>query len=202
MFGKIMTTALLAIAASAQTSYTIDGSHSSAQFSVRHLMISNVKGEFRDVKGTVVYDPNNLPASRIEATIAVDSIYTGEPKRDAHLKTADFFDAAKYPLIGFRSERLWKSGGKVFAKGALSMHGVTREVTLEIEGPTAEVKDPWGNLRFGASAKTKINRKDWGLAWNQALETGGVMVGEEVTITLEIEAVRPAAKTAAPPSAQ
>lgn len=179
----------------AQTTYTIDGSHSSAQFSVRHMMISNVKGEFTSVQGTIVYDPKDLGASKIDTVINVNSINTREPKRDAHLKSPDFFDAAKFPTITFMSKQIWRSGGKLQAKGDLTMHGVTREVVLEIDGPTQEAKDPWGNLRIGATATAKLNRKYWGLAWNQALEGDGVLVGEEVAVSLDIEAMR---KSAAP----
>ncbi len=180
--------------AAAQTVYSIDSSHSSAQFSVRHMMISNVKGEFSNVSGTIVYDPENLGDSSIEAVIEVDSINTREPKRDAHLKSADFFDAAKYPTLAFKSKQIWKDGDKLQARGDLTMHGVAREVVLTIDGPTPEMKDPWGNLRFGASATTKLSRKDWGLVWNQALETGGVLVGDAVAITLDIEAVKTVSK--------
>jgi polyisoprenoid-binding protein YceI len=186
--------ALAAGSALAQTTYEIDSSHSSAQFSVRHLMISNVKGEFSKVTGTFVYDPKNPAASRIDAVVDVNSITTREPKRDAHLKSPDFFDAAKYPTMTFKSKQAWKSGDKIHVKGDFTLHGVTKEVTLDVEGPTAEVKDPWGNARVGATATTKINRKDWGLGWNKALETGGVMVGEEVSITIDVEGVKKAAK--------
>jgi polyisoprenoid-binding protein YceI len=126
----------------------------------------------------------------------VNSINTREPKRDAHLKSPDFFDAAKFPTLTFKSKQIWRSGGKLRAKGDLTMRGVTREVVLDIDGPTAEVKDQWGNLRFGASATTRVNRKDWGLVWNQTLETGGVMVGDEVAITIDLEATKNAAAPA------
>lgn len=182
---------LLAGSAAAQTTYTIDPAHSSAQFSVRHMMISNVNGEFSKVTGTIVYDPANLGASKIEAVIDANSINTREPKRDEHLKSADFFDVAKFPTLTFKSKQIWKSEGKLQARGDLTMHDVTREIVLVIDGPTAEMKDPWGNLWLGASATATLNRKDWGLLWNQALETGGVLVGDEVAITLDIEATRP-----------
>ena len=187
--------ALLTIAAgafAAPATYQIDPSHSAAQFSVRHLMISSVKGEFTKMNGTIVYDPQNLAASRIEATIDANSINTREAKRDAHLKGADFFDTAKYPALTFKSKQFVRTGNKLQVKGDLTMHGVTKEVLLDVDGPTAEIKDPWGNARVGASATTKVNRKDWGLNWNQALEAGGVVVGDEVTITLDIEGVRKA----------
>lgn len=188
---------LLALAgvAVAQSTYTIDNSHSSAQFSVRHMMMSNVRGEFSSVNGTLVYDPKNPSASKIEAVIDVNSINTREPKRDAHLKSADFFDVAKFPTLTFKSTQVWKEGAGLKAKGSLTMHGVTREVVLNVEGPTAEAKDPWGNQRIGVSATTKLNRKDWGLVWNQALEAGGVLVGEEVQITIDVEAVKNTATT-------
>ena len=180
-----------AASAGAQTTYAIDSSHSSAQFSVRHMMISNVKGEFSKVSGTIVYDPANLGVSKIEAVIDVSSINRREPRRDEHLKSADFFDIARFPTPIFKSKQIWESEGKLQARGDLTMHGVTREVVLVIDGPTAEAKDPWGNLRRGASATATLNRKDWGLVWNQALETGGVLVGDKVSITLDIEATRP-----------
>jgi polyisoprenoid-binding protein YceI len=188
---KTLALALLAVAGSAiaQTTYTIDGSHSSAQFSVRHMMISNVKGEFSSVSGTIAYDPTNPSASKIDAVIDVNSISTRDAKRDAHLKSADFFDTAKFPTLTFKSKQVRKSGSKLQAKGDLTMHGVTREVVLDIDA-APEARDPWGNLRIGATATTKLNRKDWGLTWNQGLEAGGVLVGEEVTISLDIEAIR------------
>jgi polyisoprenoid-binding protein YceI len=168
--------------------YEIDGAHSSAQFSVKHLMVSNVRGEFSKMTGTVQYDPKNLGATKIDAVIDVNTISTREAKRDEHLKSADFFDAAKYPTIKFVSKKAAAAGaGKLKVTGDLTIHGVTKEVVLDVEGPTAEVKDPWGGTRTGAVATTKINRKDFGLTWNKALETGGVMVGEEVQITLDVQ---------------
>jgi polyisoprenoid-binding protein YceI len=191
--------ALLAFAAilpvAAQT-YSIDSAHSAAQFSVKHLMVSNVRGEFNKMTGSVTWDDKNPGVVAIEATIDVNTISTREPKRDEHLKSADFFDAAKYPTITFKSTKAWKSAGKYMVAGDLTLHGVTQPVTLTLDGPTPEVKDPWGLLRRGASATTTINRKDFGLTWNKALETGGVMVGEDVQITLDIEATRkPASAT-------
>lgn len=179
----------------AATTYEIDSAHSSAQFSVRHLMISNVRGEFKKVNGTIVYDPQNLAASKIDAVIDANSISTREEKRDAHLRTPDFFDTAKYPTITFKSKSFQKVNGKLQIKGDLAMHGVTKEVVLEVDGPTSELKDPQGNTRIGASASTKINRKDWGLTYNSALETGGVVIGEEVTITLDIQGKKSSAGT-------
>lgn len=188
---------VLALAASPAAfagSYAIDGAHSKAQFSVRHMMVSNVRGEFAKMKGSIDYDEKNPAAIRIDATIEVASINTGEPKRDEHLKSPDFFDAAKFPVIRFLSKSARKTAGGLAVTGGLTIRGVTKEVVLQVEGPSPEVRDPWGNLRRGATATTKINRRDFGLTWNAALETGGVVVGDEVAITIDVEATRPAAK--------
>ena len=167
--------------------YEIDPVHSSTQFSVRHLMVSNVRGEFAKVTGTVVYDPKNLKASSVEAVIDATTINTHEPKRDAHLKSPDFFDVAKYPTLTFKSKKLQEAGkGKLRVRGDLTIHGATREVVLEVEGPSPEVRIG-KNVKSGASASTTISRKDFGLTWNRALEAGGWVVGDEVKITLEIE---------------
>jgi polyisoprenoid-binding protein YceI len=189
--------ALLSAAAAAQAvQYEIDPVHSSAQFSVRHLMISNVRGEFAKVTGTVVYDPKNLKASSVEATIDATSINTHEPRRDEQLKSPDFFDVAKYPTLTFKSKKVEPAGeGKLRVTGDLTIHGVTKEVVLDVEGPTAEVK-MGPNLKSGVSASTTIKRKDFGLMWNRVLEGGGVVVGDEVKITLEIEMGRKAAAQA------
>jgi polyisoprenoid-binding protein YceI len=174
--------------------YDIDPAHSSAHFSVRHMMISNVKGEFTKVSGTVTFSADNLADSKVEATIDVASLHTHDEQRDAHLKSADFFDVAKYPEIKFVSKSIEPHGqGEYKMKGDLTIHGVTKEVTLDVEGPTPEVKDPWGNTKAGATATVKINRKDFGLVWNVALEAGGVLVGEAVSISLEVELTRRAA---------
>jgi len=185
----VLVAAVLAGPAFAQATYDIDSSHSSVQFSVRHLMISNVRGEFSKVTGTVFYDPAKPEAARIEASIDANTINTREPKRDDHLRGPDFFDTAKYPSITFKSKSTTVAGNIWKVKGDLTMHGVTREVVLDVEQP-AEQKDARGNLRLGATATTRINRKDWGLTWNRVLETGGVTVGDEVSITIDIEAVR------------
>jgi polyisoprenoid-binding protein YceI len=182
---------LLGLGRAQAAPWEIDPSHSSAQFSVRHLMVSNVRGEFGKVSGTIDYNDKDPSKSRVEATIDVSSISTREPKRDEHLKSPDFFDVAKFPTITFKSKRVAAAGaGRLKVTGDLSIHGVTREVVLEVEGPAAETKDPWGNLRTGAQATTKINRKDFGLAWNKLLESGGVAVGEEVSITIDVEMTR------------
>ena len=171
--------------------YDIDPTHSSAHFSVRHLMISNVKGEFSKVTGTVTFDTDDPKASKVEATIDVASLHTRDEQRDGHLKSPDFFDVANFPTITFVSKSVEPDGhDEYLVKGDLTIHGVTKEETLHVEGPTAEVKDPWGNLKAGAAATGKINRKDFGLTWNAAMETGGVVVGEEVKISLDVELTR------------
>ena len=173
--------------------YDIDPAHTSAQFKVRHLMISHVKGEFSKVGGHVVFDPQNPAASSIDVTIDATSISTREPQRDAHLKSADFLDVEKFPRITFRSTKIASTGKDSYeAEGELTIHGVTRTVKLDVEGVTPEAKDPWGFLRRGASASTAIDRKDFGLVWNTALETGGVMVGDQVQISIEVELTRKA----------
>lgn len=170
--------------------YAIDPAHSSVHFSVRHLMVSNVRGEFTKLTGTVKFDPEKPETSTIEAIIDATSISTRDPQRDGHLKSPDFLDTEKFPTITFRSKKveIVSGGGKV--TGDLTIHGVTREIVLDVEGPTPEIKDPWGKQRIGASATAKLSRKDFGLTWNAALETGGVMVGDEVKITLDVEVVR------------
>lgn len=177
--------------------YDIDSSHSVASFTVRHLMVSNVRGEFAKTTGTVVYDEKDPTKSTVEATVDVSTINTRDPKRDGHLKSPDFFDAEKFPTITFKSTKVEKAGqGKLKVTGNLTMHGVTKPVTLDVEGPSGEVKDPWGNTKVGASATTKINRNDFGVKWNAPVPTGGVVVGEEVTINLEVELLKKAAAVA------
>ena len=171
------------------TTWKIDPAHSNAQFSVRHLMISNVKGEFTQVSGQIDFDPQNPETLSAEATIDVSTINTREPDRDKHLRSADFFDVANFPAISFKSKKAAKGHGGLKLTGDLTIHGITHEVTLDVQGPTTPVKDPWGNTRVGASATTKINRKDFGLTWNQALETGGVLVGDEIRIMVDVELV-------------
>src|ERR1017187_9501051 len=176
----------------AQVVYQIDSAHSAAHFSVRHMMVSNVRGEFTKLSGSLAYDAANPANSSIEARVEVASISTREPQRDTHLKSADFFDAEKFPELTFRSKQVVNEGGEWKVKGDLTIHGVTREVSLTVEGPTPEVKDPWGGYRIGATAETKIHRKDFGLVWNMALEAGGIVVGDDVKITIELEAMRQA----------
>ena len=179
--------------ASSATTYTNEPAHSSAHFKVRHLMIANVRGEFTKVRGTVQYDPANPAASSISAEIDVESLSTREPDRDKHLKSADFFDAANFPAIKFQSRKVEPEGSEALTvRGDLTIRGTTREVVLHVTGPTPEIKDPWGYARRGAEAVTTISRKEFGVAFNQMLETGGVMIGDEVEISLEIELVKAA----------
>ena len=172
-------------------SWSIDTDHSSVGFKVRHMMVSNVKGDFGKFNGVVEIDDKNLTKSKVEVVIDTTSINTGVAKRDDHLKSADFFDVAKYPTMTFVSSTVKKVGnGTLKVYGKLTLHGVTRDVVLDVEGPTREYKDPWGNIKRGATAVAKINRKDFGLTWNKAVESGGVVVGDEITIALEIELLK------------
>jgi polyisoprenoid-binding protein YceI len=154
-------------------------------------MVSSVKGNFDKHTGTVEINDKDITKSKVDVSIDTSSINTNAQKRDEHLRSADFFDVAKYPTMTFTSKKVAKAGkDKLKVTGDLTLHGVTKTVVLDVEGPSKESKDPWGNIRKGATAITKINRKDFGLAWNAALETGGVAVGEEITITLEIEMIK------------
>lgn len=174
-----------------KTTYTIDPAHSSAQFSVRHMMISNVRGGFATVTGTVVYDPANPGESTIDTEIDAGTINTLDAQRDAHLKSADFLDVERYPAIRFKSKKIEPAGSdELKVTGDLTIHGVTGEVALKVEGPSAETKDPWGNTRMGVSASTKIKRSDFGLTWNAALETGGILVGDDLKIELEVSLIK------------
>ena len=171
--------------------YEIDPQHSSAQFVVRHLMVTNVRGEFSKLSGTVVYDEKDPAKSTVEASIDATTIDTREPQRDGHLKSPDFFDVAKYPTITFKSTSVHKvADGKLKVTGMLTMHGVSKEVTLDVDGPTPEIKDMKGNAKVGAEATTKLNRDDFGIKWNAPVPTGGVVVGTEITVTLELELFR------------
>jgi polyisoprenoid-binding protein YceI len=173
------------------TTWHIDPVHSTAQFKVKHLMISNVKGEFTSIKGALQLDSSDVTKSSLEVTIDANSINTRESQRDTHLKSADFFDVEKFPNITFKSSSVTKKASGEFAvEGDLTIHGVARKVTLNVEAPSAPQKDPWGGTRIGIEANTKINRKDFGLVWNATLETGGFMVGDEVSVTLDVEFVK------------
>ena len=179
-----------ATATPTRTTWNIDPTHSQVEFAVRHLMISTVRGRFADVKGTVVTDESDPSKAEVDVVIGVNSIDTREPQRDAHLKSADFFDAEAFPAITFKSTRVIGGRGDRFELvGDLTIHGVTREVTLDVTSE-GRAKDPWGGERAGYSATTRINRRDFGLTWNQALETGGFVVGDEIKISLDLELVR------------
>jgi polyisoprenoid-binding protein YceI len=186
-----MTTASVLETPTTTTTWNIDPAHSHAQFKVKHMMISNVKGEFKVASGSLTRESADITKSHVEATFDATTVSTGDVQRDGHLKSADFFDVEKFPTLSFKSTRVTQKGdGELTVAGELTIHGVTRSVVFDVEGPTAPMKDPWGNTRIGVSATTKINRKDYGLTWNAALETGGILVGEEVTISLEVQFVK------------
>ncbi len=173
------------------TTWNIDPAHSGAEFKVKHMMISNVKGKFSGLTGVLKLDEHNYAQSSVEASIPVSSVSTGDEKRDGHLVSADFFDAEKFPAMTFKSTSIESIGGGDYeVTGDLTIHGVTKPVVLKLEDVSQPSKDPWGNHRIGLSGTTKINRKDFGLGWNAPLETGGVLVGEEVTITLDVQFIK------------
>ena len=167
--------------------WTIDPTHSHVGFSVRHMVVAKVRGTFKTFKVDLNVDEANLHTSSVYAEIDTASVDTGVEQRDGHLKSADFFDAANHPKLTFRSTGVEKKGEQYLVRGDLNIHGVSKPVTLEVEGGFG--KDPWGNRRGMFSARTSINRKDFGLTWNQALETGGVLVGDKVDIEIDVEAV-------------
>lgn len=182
---------LTGLAASAQTSeWTIDPNHSTAQFTVRHMAISNVTGNFTKVSGTVMFNDKDITQSQVTASIDVNSVNTRVEMRDNDLRSPNFFDVAKYPTIEFKSKKVVKTGDKLQMIGDLTMHGTTREVTLDLDGPTPEIADPWGNTRRGFSATTAVNRKDYGLVWNNLLKTGEAVVGDKVKIQIDVEMVK------------
>lgn len=170
--------------------YNIDPSHSSANFSIKHMMIAKVHGGFEKLSGQFKYDAANPANSSVSVTIDAASINTREAQRDGHLKSADFFDVEKFPTITFQSTRFEKSGGNLQIVGDLTIHGVTNQVILDVDGPSEELKDPWGNAKVGASATAKIKRKDFGLTWNAALEAGGLLVGDDVSISIDVQFVK------------
>ena len=173
------------------TTWKLDPAHSSAEFKVKHMMISNVKGTFSGLSGTLTEHATDKTLSTIEASVDISTISTGDAQRDAHLKCADFFEAEKYPNMTFRSSKVQPNGdGGYKVIGDLTIHGITRQQTFVVDGPSEPGKDPWGNTRIGLSATTKINRKDYGLNWNAALETGGILVGDDVNITIEAQFIK------------
>lgn len=176
--------------------WDFDLSHSSVNFHVRHLMVSKVHGRFTKWNGTLELDESDLTKSRLDVSIDAASVDTKEAKRDDHLRSADFFDVEKFPALTFKSTKIEKDGENYLVTGDLTIRGITKSVKLEVEGG-GQVKDPWGGTRTGFSAKTSVNRKDFGLTWNVALEAGGFVVGDKIEITLEIEAIKKAASVAA-----
>ena len=195
--------ALASISWGQAATWQIDSRHSYAHFSVRHLMVSNVRGSFSKVSGTLLIDEKDLTKSSVEATIDTSTINTQEPDRDKHLRSADFFDVEKHPTITFKSKKVEKAGkDRLRVIGDLTIRGVTKQVVLDVEGPTAAIKDPRGNLKRGATATTKVNRQDFGVAWNRTLEAGGVVVGDQVSITIELELAKVKPKPAAATGAQ
>lgn len=186
--------ALVAVPAfAAPETFVIDPVHSASQFAVKHLVVSTVRGAFGKTTGTVVFDKADPSKDSVEATIDASTLTTREPKRDEDVKGAGFLDVAKYPTITFKSTSVEQaSSGKLKVAGDLTLHGVTKPVVLNVEGPTGPAKDPWGKERLGAAATTRINRKDFGIAFNKTLDNGGAVVGDQIDITIDLEAVKQA----------
>ena len=179
------------------THWNIDATHSGVSFSIRHMVVSKVRGRFAKYTGAVDIDDADMTRSVVEAIVVVSSIDTGTPQRDVHLRSADFFDVEKYPELRFRSTRIDKIDDERYrVVGDLTIRDTTRQVSLEVEYG-GRAKDPWGNERIGFVAKTVLSRKDFGLEWNQVLETGGVLVGDRVDVEVEVQAVKAAAEQAA-----
>jgi polyisoprenoid-binding protein YceI len=180
-----------AVPGAAPATWTIDPEHSSVMFTVRHMLVSSVRGEFDPPTGTVVFDPANIAATEVNTTINAKSISTRNQPRDMDLKSADFFDVAKYPRITFKSRRAEPTtAGNFKLVGDLTMHGVTKEVTLNVEGPSPEIVDLSGDRRLGAAATTTVDRRDFGLLYNELIEGGGAVVSNQVTITIDLEVTR------------
>lgn len=190
VWGALALGLVIASSASAQTTLTIDTSHSSAGFAVRHMMVSNVKGTLGPVKGTATWDGKDLKTLKVDATIDATGLTTYNEQRDKHLKSPDFFDVEKNPTVTFKSKRTEGAGsGKFKLIGDLTLRGVTKEVALDVEGPTAPITAQ-GKTRIGATATTKLNRQDYGVSWSRSIDGGGVVVGDEVSVTLELELVQ------------
>jgi polyisoprenoid-binding protein YceI len=180
-----------ATAAAASTIWNIDAAHSVAEFKVRHMMISYVKGKFSGLSGVLTLDETDYTRSTVEVSIPADSVSTVDDDLDAHLKNSDFFDVEKFPTLTFKSTNIRSTGGRDYeVTGDLTIRGVTKSVTLSVKDVSEPSKDPWGSLRIGLSGSTKVNRKDFGLVWNAPLEFGGMLVGEEVTITLDVQFIK------------
>lgn len=177
----------------ATITWNIDPAHSGAEFKVKHMMISNVKGSFSQLSGSLTENTVDSTLSSVQASIPVSTVSTGDAQRDGHLKSPDFFDAEKFPTLDFKSTKVVRKADADYeVTGDLTIHGATRQVTFAVEGPSAPGKDPWGNTRIGLSATARINRKDFGLGWNAALEAGGFLVGDDVSITLDVQFIKAA----------
>jgi polyisoprenoid-binding protein YceI len=183
--------ALLSLpAAAGTTNWQIDPQHSSAQFSVRHMAISTVRGAFNKVTGTIALDDKDITKSTVDVTIDATTVDTHEPNRDNDIRSDKFFDVAHYPSITFKSKKVEQvAPGKLKVTGDLTIRGTTKEVVLDVEGPTAPIKDSWGNQRTAANATTKINRQDFGVKWNTTLDNGGVVVSDDVSINIDVEMI-------------
>jgi polyisoprenoid-binding protein YceI len=191
----ILSSVLIFPAPAATTTWQIDPLHTAAGFSVKHMMIATVRGQFKGVKGTVNWDDQDISKSSIEVTIDATTVDTGEPKRDADLKSANFFDVATYPTITFKSTKVEQvSAGKLKITGDLTIHGVTKQVVLEVEGPSNAIKDPYGKTRVAANATTTINRLDYGIKWNNKMDNGSVIVSDQVNISIDLEMTKQEAK--------
>jgi polyisoprenoid-binding protein YceI len=179
----------------AASTWKIDPQHSAAQFSVRHMAISTVRGAFSKVTGTLQFDEQDVTKSTVDVTIDVSTVDTREPARDKDLRSDKFFDVEHFPNITFKSKKVEQlSAGKLKVTGDLTIRGVTKEVVLDVDGPSAPIKDPWGNQRIAANATAKIDRQDFGVKWNATIDNGGVVVGDEVTITIDVEMTKQVAK--------
>jgi polyisoprenoid-binding protein YceI len=182
------------VADAATTNWQIDPRHSDAQFAITHLMIATVRGEFHGIKGTVKLDQDDVTKSNVDVSLDATTVDTREPDRDKHLRSADFFDVEKFPAMTFKSTRVEDAGaGKLKVTGDLTIRGVTKPVVLDVTAPKPPIKDPWGMQRSAVTATTKINRLDYGVSWNKTLDSGGMMLGDLVDITLDIEMVIPPA---------
>ena len=178
-------------AAAANSNWQIDPQHSSAQFSVRHMAISTVRGAFSKVTGTVALDDKDITKSTVDVAIDVTTVDTREPDRDKDLRSDKFFDVAHYPSMTFKSKKVEQvAPGKLKVTGDLTIRGTTKEVVLDVDGPTAPIKDPWGNTRSAATATAKVNRQNFGVKWNATLDNGGVVVSDDVSITIDVELVK------------
>jgi len=188
--------AALAVPSPAATAtWQIDPAHTAAGFSVRHMMIATVRGQFKGVTGTVLWDDQDINNSTVDVTIDANTVDTGESKRDGDLKSANFFDVKNYPTITFKSTKIEKiSAGKMKVTGNLTIHGVTKQVVLDVEGPSGAVKDPWGNTRVALNATTTVNRTDYGVKWNAKMDSGGMVVGDDVNINIDLEMTKKEAK--------